>query len=256
LRRLVWVGAIAVGLAGVVAALGAFARTGWFAGRPPVSPLQEEDLADVFRIKWVGKGELAFLADQERATREGIPVVFRCDMPDGTVYERRGYPFATILAPETNDICALGTSACAFEFELQARPGKPWVRIDGIDVIVQDYSPLPKYKTTGSLGGGGVVMHVYYAEIDNPSLAKTSQFSARYLFEPVLLPGAMKLEQKRHELAFVRLTEGEPQAFLVRVNAKTPGVYTLSAVVRLSYRDTEREQTIVNTATYLFDIAN
>jgi hypothetical protein len=40
--------------------------------------------------------------------------------------------------------------------------------------------------------------------------------------------------------------------FLVRVNAKTPGVYTFSSVVRLSYRNTKREQTVVNSATYLF----
>jgi hypothetical protein len=57
----------------------------------------------------------------------------------------------------------------------------------------------------------------------------------------------------RQALAFVRLVEGKPEAFVVRVNAKTPGVYSFSSVVRLSYRGEESKQTVVSSATFLFD---
>lgn len=257
-RRRVWVAAVVAvvaGIAGIAATLGVLARTGWLSSRSAVAPTPEADLVDVFRVKWVGKGDDAILDDQDQAKREGVPVVAQEEMQDGSVVEERGYPIASILSPEKDDICALGTSACAFELEMQARPGQPWVRIEGIDVIVQDYRPLPKYSETAA-GADGESVQVYYVEIDNPTLARTNRFSATYLYDDgggrraALVPHPGK--PKRHELAFVRLVEGKPQAFLVRVNAKTPGVYTFRAVVRLSYRDTSREQTLVESETFLF----
>jgi hypothetical protein len=234
----------------LVALVVALVRTEWFSDRrvsspvPPVSsPVPDGDLADVFHFKWLG-GRNARYLDQERARREGAPVVMT--FQDGE--KQRGYPFSIIIDPEKDDICKFEARACIFEFELQTRPGIPWVRIDGIDVIVHDYEPLPAYIAPGEdLFGGVQLMHVYYLEVDNPSLAKTSRFSASYLYGDGKKP-------KRQELAFVRLAERKPEAFFVRVNAKTPGRYTFHPVVRLSYRGVEREQTVVKTATYLFDI--
>jgi hypothetical protein len=137
---------------------------------------------------------------------------------------------------------------------LQPRPGIPWVRVDGIDIIVHDYKDLPKYDPMFPLPFEK--MSVYYAEIDRPHLAKRNTFSASYFFRHEPEPGKGRGGRgKREDLGFVRLAEGKPEAFLVRVNAKTPGVYTFGGVVRLSYKDVQSQQTIFSSETFLFDEA-
>jgi hypothetical protein len=167
--------------------------------------------------------------------------------------ELRGYSFAPIFDPAVDDVCQFDGVACAFTFELQPKPGVPWVRIDGIDIVVHDYKDPPEYWVGSPCGEER--MHLYYVEIDKPGIG-TNTFSANYFFENEVKAGQdarIEGKTKRHELEFVRLVEGKPEAFIVRVNAKTPGVYTFSAVVRLSYKDVETKQTIVSSETFLFD---
>jgi hypothetical protein len=215
-------------------------------GHGPV-PVERSDLVDLFHVEWVGGGAGAILEDQALATGQGTKVLLE-DMGE----ELRGYPLASIIDPDVDDVCGFTGTACAFTFELQPRPGIPWVRVDGIDIIVDDYKPVPKYDEI--VPGPDEQMHVYYAEIDNPDLARTNTFSAGYFYGNEAKPGERANRKgKRQDLAFVRLVEGKPEAFVVRVNAKTPGVYTFSSVVRLSYKDVESKQTVVSSETFLFD---
>ena len=159
---------------------------------------------------------------------------------------------AYVIDPDVDDVCGFTGTACAFTFELQPRPGVPWVWVDGIDIIVHDYKAVPKYDPILPLPLEQ--MNVYYAEIDNPDLARKTTFSASYFFGSEAKPGERGSRKgNRQDLAFVRLVEGKPEAFVVRVNAKTPGVYTFSSVVRLSYKDVESKQTIISSETFLFE---
>jgi hypothetical protein len=241
-RRLLW---------GIVAGSVGITTAAMIMKIPPVLFLPENTLVpgvDVFHVRWVGGGARAFLDDQSLATAKGTKPLLKAKEK-----EYRGYSLALIIDPAVDDVCEFHGRACAFTFELQPKPGVPWVRVDGIDLIVQDYKALPKYN--GIWPRPKERMHVYYVEIDKPGVG-TDTFSASLFYENETKAGRFTGTTKRHDLEFVRLVEGKPEAFVVRVNAKTPGVYTFSARVRLSHKDTESRQTIVRSATFLFDKRN
>jgi hypothetical protein len=52
---------------------------------------------------------------------------------------------------------------------------------------------------------------------------------------------------------FVRLREGKPEAFLLRINAITPGVYTFACEVVLSDKDKQLICPLSQDTTVLFD---
>jgi Protein kinase domain len=257
-HRFLWVGGVVAGLAAVTMTLigltlsGHFFHSGTVSGPAPTGPgpdsVEKPDLVEMFHVDWVGGGAGAILEDQALATGQGTKVLIA--MPGEE--ELRGYSLAYIIDPDVNDVCTFGGVGCAFTFELQPRPGIPWVRVDGIDIIVHDYKDLPKYDPMFPLPFEQI--SVYYAEIDRPDLAKKKTFSASYFFrhEPKTGEGGSR-KGKREDLGFVRLVEGKPEAFVVRVNAKTPGVYTFGSVVRLSYKDVESKKTVVGSETFLFD---
>jgi hypothetical protein len=249
-RFFVWLGGVVAGLVAVTVTLIVLALSGsLFNGEtdPGPDPVKKRDLVDMFHVGWVGGGAEAILEDQTLATGKGTKVVM-----EERGEELRGYSLACIIDPDVDDVCGFTGTACAFTFELQPRPGIPWVRVDGIDIIVHDYKALPKYDPI--FPAPDEEMHVYYAEIDNPDLAKKNTFPASFFFRGGGKPGeGGSRKKRRQDLTFVRLVEGKPEAFVVRVNAKTPGVYTFSSVVRLSYKDVDSKQTVVKSATFLFD---
>jgi predicted Ser/Thr protein kinase len=116
----------------------------------PIRP-EQSNMVELFHFKWLPY-------EKGRIENEGVKV-------------------ATIINPAVDDVCAL-SSACGFAFELQPRPGIPWVRVDGIDIIVEDYKPLPEGYATYMRAGGRESTHVYYVELDSRSLPKTHTFSA------------------------------------------------------------------------------
>jgi len=177
-RRLVWVGTAVAGLAGVTMTLIGLAMSGSLFPRATVKdpvPVERPDLVDLFHVNWVGGGAGAILEDQALATGKGTKLLLE-DMGQ----ELRGYSLAYNIDPDVDDVCGFTGTACAFMFELQPRPGVPWVRVDGIDIIVHDYKALPKYDPI--LPAPIEEMHVYYVEIDNPDLARKNTFSASYFF--------------------------------------------------------------------------
>jgi hypothetical protein len=215
---------------------------------PGPAPVERTDLVDVFHVDWVGGGAGVILEDQALAAGKGTRPLME---EEGK--ELRGYPLAGIINPDVDDLCDIGGgAACAFTFELQPRPGTPWVRVDGIDGIVHEYKPVPKYDAIHV--GSDEHANVYYVEIDDPGRAKTNTFAAGFVSRSEAKPGGRGSRKGvREELQFVRLAEGKPEAFVARVNARTPGVYTFSGVVRLSYKGVESRHTVVSSETFLFD---
>jgi hypothetical protein len=110
---------------------------------------------------------------------------------------------------------------------------------------------VPKYG--GTLLGRFEQMNVYYVELDDPGRVGRDTFSASYFFGNEGKPQEGRPRRgKRLDLGFVRLFEGKPEAFLVRVNANTPGQYTFGCMVRLGYKDIEVTQAISGPKTFLF----
>jgi predicted Ser/Thr protein kinase len=229
-RRILWSG-ITAGLIGITGTLMVLKVSGLLfhpeipsLGTPPVVkvdpvddgvPTERSDPVDIFHVGWVGRQARAVLDDQSLAGGKGtMPLLKHKDK----VY--RGYSLAIIINPAVDDVCRFTGTECAFSFELQPKPGIPWVRVEGIDIVVHDYKDLPKYRP--SFAKPLERLHVYYVEIDKPGEG-TSTFSASYFFQNEVTPGqgARVMEKTTgHDLEFVRLMEGKPEAFIVRVNAK------------------------------------
>jgi predicted Ser/Thr protein kinase len=145
-RRLIWVGAtVAVMVCVAVTPISLAARFLGAIGQHPVG-VQTTDLVDLFHVRWA-EGAAAFPEDQAPATGEGTKVSI-----GARGREPRGYPLASIINPDVDDVCDVSGAACVFSFELQPRPGVPWVRIDGIDVSVHEIrraSVVPLWPQNG-----------------------------------------------------------------------------------------------------------
>jgi len=174
-------------------------------------------MVDVFQVHWTGGGAYAIVG------------------------EDRIYPLAYIINPASDDVSVFLGTACALAFDLQARERLPWVRIDEIRIVVLSYRPLPEYKPMLPLPFQEA--HVYYVEIDDPRVSRSNVFRARYYFE----------RGKKQKIGTLRLEKGKPETIVLRINAKTPGIYTFACELLLSYKDTKEKITIVKSAEFLFD---
>jgi hypothetical protein len=90
--------------------------------------------------------------------------------------------------------------------------------------------------------------------LDDPGTAGTKDFIAQYYYQqgPVFQDRLRHGKAKRQEFTFVRLLQSRPEAFYLRINAKTPGIYTYSCVLTFGHMDTVVEETIVSSATCAF----
>jgi predicted Ser/Thr protein kinase len=186
-RTLLLVGGVVACLAGVTLTLLGLRLSGsLFPPATGPAPVEQSDFVDLFRVRWEGGGAAAYLQDQALATRQGAKV-----LREERGERVRGYPLAAIIDPDVNNVCDFtGSQACAFSFELQTRPGIPWARVEGIDIIVHDYKDLPKYNS--ATAGSVQEMNLYYAEIDRPDVAKTNTFSASCFFGDAGQPGVRR----------------------------------------------------------------
>jgi hypothetical protein len=160
----------------------------------------------------------------------------RCSQPVG-------YPLAYIMKnPSPAEICYFSGTACAVSFQLEVVPDIRWVSIAEISVVVNSYQPLPKYS--GVLPRPFEEAHVYYVEIDNPALANRNKFHAEYVFQS---------DQKRR-VGIIRLENGKPELFVVRINVKTKGVYNFDVHVNVSHKQRKQSVAIASSVEFLFDV--
>lgn len=184
-------------------------------------------LLEVFDIRWIGRGATA---ETHSGTMEPFEGICR-------------YPFATILqAPSSGQICSFFDDACAVSFDAEVRVSVPWVVIHEIAVLVNSYCPLPKYSLSRVLPAQRA--HAFYVEIDDPDVAGTDKFFAEYIF----------MEKEQRPLSVIRLYSGHPERFVVRVNAKTPGIYNFDLQLTVGHRDTKESINVDKSATFMFDM--
>lgn len=171
-------------------------------------------IVDVFNTDWPGSGS---------ATG-----------PDGTEYN-----YAKIIDPQTGDPSFWKADACVFTFDCAKSELVPSVLIKGIRVIVQDYQPPPPYDR--EFFAAVERAHVYYCEIAPPKGERNS-------FPAVLLDKDGKPTQKE----VVRLREEGEEAFKVRINTRTPGLYTIRCEMVVGYRDVLETVRLSEPKQYLF----
>jgi hypothetical protein len=171
---------------------------------------------DVFGIKWIGGGAFATVEEETLS-------------------------LATILKnPTPSEIVSFWGTACAVKFGAEVSSCVPWATIDEVFIVVNSYQTLPRYEA--AYPKPFEEAHVYYIEMDDPQLSGNNRFLAEYSFRA----------NQQNRWGVVRLESGKPEWFVVRLNARTPGVYQFDVRVSASHKDRKQELTVVADATFLF----
>jgi hypothetical protein len=174
------------------------------------------EFADIFNIRWSPRG---FQPNTDKGER--IRWVRIVEVDQGNVSD------------------LYGRIRCDLWFEIEPKKTIPWVRVEELRAVVKKYDPklpdVPKWV----IGRSVEQLNVYYVEIDDPNKAGTSIFTANFLSEDSSIDNPRKMKQT--PFRFVRLTSGKPEAFVLRVNAVSPGIYTFSCDAVISYKG-RREQ--------------
>lgn len=196
------------------------------ARRPP-------PILEVFGIGWIGGGAFAVAADSEEQIQE---------FARGPAERLKGHPLAKILtAPTPREIATFWGSACAVTFDAEVSSGLAWATIEEIVVVVNSYRALPKYKPMYPAPFKSA--HVYYIEMDDPQRTTSNRFAAEYTFQG----------DQQQRLGVVRLESGKPERFIVRINARTPGIYQFDLRVAARHKESKQERLIVENASWLFE---
>ena len=174
-------------------------------------------LVNISHVNWTGGGAYAVTDDQ------------------------RNFPFALIIDPGKDDLSFFSGTACALSFDVEVRQRVPWVRVDEIRVVVHSYQALPKYHSR--LPAPHEYAKVYYVEIDDPKVARNRIFKASYVFD----------KGQKKKIGTMRLKKEAQETFVVRINARSPGIYKFSCELLLSSSDSKEKVTIVRKAEFLFD---
>jgi hypothetical protein len=170
-------------------------------------------VAHVFNPEWVGKNTMADSDNPRDFPR--VPVVFM-GAPRDRLLDVRG--------------------ACALQFDLWKREFLEWGRVDAIRVTVHRYQPPPNpYSWILSYGASkSPYPRVYVAEIDGQ--VREYEAKLRYDGDTELTDefGRLKILPKETEFKTVYLEKEAPDRFILRVEAKKPGLYTISCHVDLT----------------------
>lgn len=174
-------------------------------------------LVDLYGVNWTGGGAFA-------------------------ITRGRQLPLAYIVNPaDADDISLFVGTACALSFEVVPRERVPWVRIDSIIVVVNSFAALPQYEPM--IPAPVQTRRVFYVEMDNPALSRVNRFAATAVFD----------QGQRTDFEFLRLERGRPENMVIRINARTPGIYRFSTYLKASYRDERELIPVALNRTFLFD---
>lgn len=198
---------------------------------PPINSIIQEyqerksvfSLVTITHTNWVGGGAFAIVGREKDSS------------------ERKRYPFAAIIHPDDARVDTFWGTACALTFDLEARESADYVRIDDMTVTVKSYQPLPEYESI--LPSPFKEANLYYIEMDDPRVSRTDTFRAKHYYE----------KGQRKEIGPVRAEKGKPETFVIRINAKTPGIYDFSCELLLSHGNTKEKVVLVRSQEFLFD---
>jgi hypothetical protein len=128
-------------------------------------------------------------------------------------------------------------TACALMFDIEPRITLDWIKIDEIRVKVNAYRSLIQYEPL--LPKPYETANVYYVEID---AEPGSSYVAEY-----------RVDQGKRDIGFVRVYRGRPETVVIRINAKTPGIYNFGIELLVSSQNDRVLLPIIKDEKYLFD---
>jgi hypothetical protein len=180
------------------------------------------NLVNIYHVAWIGGGAFATVGEGS---------------------DEKNYPYASIINQNKINIAAghFSGTACALVFDIETRNDIPWVSLDQVRVKVINYTALPKYDPIFPAPFEEAI--VYYVELDNPKVAKTNIFMSDFIIE----------KGKRKNFGGVRLKKEQPEKLVVRINAKTPGIYTLQCELIARHENDKETVTLTKVTDWLFD---
>lgn len=167
-------------------------------------------LITINNINWIGNTWFAKLADNDT------------------------YPVARLIDTGADKISDL-TEACALRFDIAPKRTNI-VNIDGIIIKVESYQPLPQNLSLET-SRKYEEADVYYVEIDDPMRKKGSYFESKLVENDTVVDDCFISGS-------VYLKRDEPEPFIIRINAKTPGIYAFSCMILVRYEN-DKERVII-----------
>jgi hypothetical protein len=171
--------------------------------------------------------------------------------PLAIMYERQWFGGGAYALFKSGDRCRLAWmtsgysglntfdgTACALMFDIEPRVSLDYIRIDEIRVKVDSYGPLAEYQAL--LPKPWEAASVYYAEID-------AQPGSRYLAE-------YRVDQAKRDIAFLRVYRGRPETVVIRINARTPGIYGFGVELVITSRNGRVIMPVLVDGRFLFDV--
>jgi hypothetical protein len=138
----------------------------------------------------------------------------------------------------------LNSTSAVLKLNLTKAHRYDWVMIERIEVEVLEYESLEEVEVIPRV----MTMfapHLYFVEIDDPENSKSSIFRAEHFLFPE--------NEKGEKFANRFLDSGKPEPVWIRLNAKTPGFYTVECRVYLSHNSDKQVIRITKPTTFLFD---
>lgn len=157
-----------------------------------------------------------------------------------TLVGNKRYNFAEIPrsagAPSGN----VSGASCVLEFNAEPVARAAVVDVEGLAVIVDSYQPVPAHNESARPRGIQEA-RLFSASIDNPSAVGTNRFGAKLLY------------QQQEKLVWLRLERGKPEKVLVKVEAKTPGLYTFSILLSVRHKEIREAVVVARSEEFIFD---
>jgi hypothetical protein len=134
-------------------------------------------------------------------------------------------PFARIIDPNKENVSDL-TGTCAIRLDIA--PKQDNVIIDGIIIEVNSFNPIPLNMSIESILKYIQPRELFYAEIDDPTKCHKNCFEANLAKDGKIIYDGFKS-------GTVYFTKDYPEHAIVRINAKTPGIYSFSCMILARY---------------------
>jgi hypothetical protein len=150
-------------------------------------------------------------------------------------------PLAYIVDPQKIATSTRFTgTACALSFEAEPRSDMDFLMIDGFIVTVENYEPLSPY--TAMIPAPFQDENIVYVEIDSTG-GRKRVFAAKTRIR----------DGNISDISSFKIENGKPESFIIRVNARTPGLYTFSISLATRYKNNVDTLLLKPSSKWVFD---
>ncbi|WP_428304572.1 hypothetical protein [Lacipirellula sp.] len=139
----------------------------------------------------------------------------------------------------------------AVQFKVQKRDALAAIIVDGLEATVHNYQPVPEYQVL--YGVYPIESSLYLIEVDRTTCDLPRQFSATKFYEHIPGTGTERYSEVARVAVPVIVNDSSPHGIVVRFNAKTPGLYTISLDVLVSAGDMSERCQVMEPRQVLFD---